>query len=349
MGLNLFPKEGGGALRRLLDTRRRLVQNQWRDNRPRRGPFSLFDFRRRDDVADLRDALRPDRKWSPFPSWRASDDGVIGGYSTGRMALHEGDEAAGTPPFLRWSGTLSTEVNHASSLGRHVTRSGFAAIMSPEFPFGANLKSQYKALEVCCRTDGRRYNVNLKVETYFPEDLYQGVIGEEALPSPASEGVAASSEGTIDEATADEATARPGQLLDVREHLRRQERIARREDPTVHPYHGHPPAGFRRLVLPFTDFVLTSRGRPRQASRDLDGSICLESIGFTLMDGQDGDFCFDLVSVRAVNVLAGEVVNSLEDDTRLEELGERLRAAGGAGGEERDGPEADTAQSKPPS
>jgi hypothetical protein len=58
----------------------------------------------------------------------------------------------------------------------------------------------------------------------------------------------------------------------------------------------------------------------RYTQRDLDGSVNIESIGFTLMDGKDGDFCFDLVSLRAVNIMGGEVVGTKEEDAREEEL-----------------------------
>lgn len=77
--------------------------------------------------------------------------------------------------------------------------------------------------------------------------------------------------------------------------------------------------------MPFRDFALTSGGRLRQQQRILD-DVTVQSIGFTLMDGIDGDFTFDLVSLRAVNVLEGEVVGRLEDDERMDEgLRARLR------------------------
>ena len=44
----LFPKEGGGFLRRFIGIRLRLYKDAWSDDRPLRGPMSLFDFRQRD-------------------------------------------------------------------------------------------------------------------------------------------------------------------------------------------------------------------------------------------------------------------------------------------------------------
>ena len=110
-----------------------------------------------------------------------------------------------------------------------------------------------------------------------------------------------------------------GEILDVRGLIKQRKNIIAEHDPNNDPYHGFPPDGFMRFILPFKDFVLTSRGRMRTQQRKLD-NVFLESIGFTLMDGKDGDFCFDLVSIRAVNVLEGDIVGSLEDEEREDEL-----------------------------
>mmetsp|Transcript_36523 Transcript_36523/g.65753 ORF Transcript_36523/g.65753 Transcript_36523/m.65753 type:complete len:410 (-) Transcript_36523:2-1231(-) len=365
----VLPKDGGGSLRRFLGIRKRLFRDQWQDSRPMRGPVPLFDFRRRDDIADLRDSLNPDRRRGIFAGWRVSDDSVIGGYSSSRMEVNEGvksveeeknpleenssleeknpssssSSSSPSPPFLRWSGTLSTEINHRSHLARNVTRSGFAAMFGPEFPFGAPLGSKYKALEICCRTDGRTYAVNLHVDTYFPEDMYQGFIAgdgqqQETINSleksaedennDSAASTAIRTDGEDEEQSLESEQPQPSQSLDTRQYMQDHRKIAQQIDPDNHPYHGHPPAGFQRLILPFTDFALTSRGRLRNTQRDLDGAISIESIGFTLMDGQDGDFCFDLVSLRAVNVMDGEVVGTEEDDAKLEKLHNSLRSGG---------------------
>mmetsp|Transcript_10667 Transcript_10667/g.18746 ORF Transcript_10667/g.18746 Transcript_10667/m.18746 type:complete len:369 (-) Transcript_10667:27-1133(-) len=362
----LLPKDGGGSLRRFVSIRQRLYRDQWNDSRPLRGPVPLFDFRRKDDVADLRASLVPGRLRGLFAGWRVSDDGVIGGFSTSQMDFHEGvkndhlngnsTSSSSSPPFLRWSGTLSTKINHQSHLARNVTRSGFAAVLSPEYPLGVPLGNKYKALEICCRTDGRTYAVNLHVESYFPEDVYQGfIVGGKQQPQQQHQTMNSSEEdattenktiASLDEhekqSTIEQAPSEEQQTLDVRQHIKNRTKLALDQDPTTHPYHGHPPHGFQRYVLPFREFALTSRGRMRHAQRDLDGNISIESIGFTLMDGKDGDFCFDLVSLRAVNVLEGEVVGTLEDDQRLEELSERLHRGSVEEGTE----EADRASTK---
>jgi len=332
-----LPIEGGGSLRRFLAIRQHLFRDKLYDDRPFRGPITLFDFRRPDDVADLRESLLPakNRRGGIFSGWRVSDDSVIGGYSSSLMEFHEGGEARGdnntntiSPPFLRWSGKLNTEINRHSHLARNITRSGFAAIFTPEFPFGAPLGNKYRALEICCRTDGRTYAVNLKVESYFPEDMYQGFISSTGQKTNNDKVATEKNLADVDDnAEANDNTQTPfdGQegeqpILDVREHLKARQKIISSQDPNNHPYHGHPPSGFQRLILPFKDFALTSRGRMRYTQRDLDGSVNIESIGFTLMDGKDGDFCFDLVSLRAVNIMGGEVVGTKEEDAREEEL-----------------------------
>jgi hypothetical protein len=268
-----------------------------------------------------------------FAGWRVSDDSVIGGYSTSRMELVGGKQSsennAGDPfsseqvPFLRWSGNISTDINRQSPKARHITRSGFAAILSPEYPLGAPLGNKYRALEICCRTDGRTYAVNLHVETMFPDDMYQGFIGREGMISSQTKQSYDSDE--FDDNTIENHNPGPEQALDeanksldVREYLKHRHERIRKLDPGTDPVAGFPPQGFQRLILPFRDFTLTSRGRARQEQRDLDGAISIESIGFTLMDGKDGDFTFDLVSLRAVNVLQGEVIGTMEDEERDE-------------------------------
>lgn len=344
----IWPKEGGGSLRRFLGIRRNLLNNRMNDSRRLKGPMTLFDFRRRDDAADLRDSLSPDRMRGLFGGWRVSDDSVIGGASTSNFGFRndcndhdenntQKQQQQKSPPFLRWTGTISTEINQNSQLARNITRSGFAAILSPEYPLSAPLGAQFRALEICCRTDGRTYAVNLHVETMFPEDMYQGFIsgqtGQQTMPEVLIDTMN-DADSEFDKPPSLERGPRPS--LDVRKHMKNRQQFIQQRDPNNHPYHGHPPAGFQRLILPFDAFALTSRGRLRQQQRDLDGAVNIESIGFTLMDGQDGDFCFDLVSLRAVNVVEGEVVGTLEDEAREEELRKLIKPEEGGGKEDED-------------
>lgn len=217
--------------------------------------------------------------------WRLSDDEVIGGYSRGSLSLiepkpnnlyHSDDQSDdesfsneneiqnqqqqqqtnGEQPFIRWNGNIDTRIGPSS----RAKRSGFCALRCPEFPFGIPLGSKYNALEINCRTDGRVYTVNLKVSSYFPDDLYQALI-------------------TVDE---------------------EQTQMNNKSE-------------FLTLVLPFSDFVLTSGGLMRENQRYLDGGVHLEHLGFTIMDGKDEPFSFDLARIRSVNYLDGVIVG---DDER---------------------------------
>ena len=408
MVLSLLPDKGG-PLRRFLNLRRILYSSAYYDDRPLPGPLPIIDFRSPHDAADLVSSLTAKRR-GVWAGWRVSDDSVIGGSSTSVLSYVDGSQDGHNVPHLHWTGNISTKINHSNPKSRHITRSGFAAIMTPEFPLGIPLGNKYGGLEICCRTDGRMYAVNLKVETYFPEDLYQGFIGGEGLvtegvdvddhdldenhdddatmssssfekestiqkderknddrqphqlsstiqSSTTTESTEASLTSTASTATepnqshdnkphqlsstiqsskTTESTTttstEPNQSLDVREYIQHRYNRIYQSDPSTHPITGFPPQSFTRLILPFTSFTLTSQGRARMEQRVLDGAVTIESIGFTLMDGRDGEFAFDLVSVRAVNVLEREVVGTMEDEEREEEMRRRFREEAGRGG-----------------
>jgi hypothetical protein len=192
----LFPSEGGGAVRRWIRVQKQLFEKARDSEHVLKGPIILFDFSNQDDAADAMIASTGPTKGG----WRVSDDEVIGGFSRGNMTLiassedfqryKRGEELLYAPssdgqdnfvPFVRWNGKLDTNIGEASK----VQRSGFCAIRAPQFPFsGVNLSARYNALEFTCRTDGRMYTACLTISSYFPDDMYQGIIDIEATHKP---------------------------------------------------------------------------------------------------------------------------------------------------------------------
>ncbi len=81
-----------------------------------------------------------------------------------------------------------------------------------------------------------------------------------------------------------------------------------------------PEKDFVSVVLPFTDFILTSHGRVKHYQRTLDGMIQLKHLGLTLMDQKDGPFQFDLARIRLVNYRDGEIIRDGEDDDANEDI-----------------------------
>jgi len=305
-----MPPGGGGALRRFIALRRDLYEkkfdptkyspspNNTNDDKEEESsdteifpmpPLPLFDFKRHDDAMDGKAIEIGTTKGG----WRLSDDGIIGGYSSGSAAFIDpsmqqqnqdsdefnndtDNENNNISPFIRWSGMLDTRIGKKS----RVQKSGFCTIRSPEcslppFSYGLSLNSNYNALEIRCRTDGRIYAVNLKVSTYMEDDLYQGFINVRLDD-------VASSKSSIQDCGDD---VLPG------------------ADPSRRL------SDWITLVMPFRDFVLTSSGRERVQQRDLDGSIVFQNLGFTLMDETDGPFQFDIARIRAVNYDDGKILN----------------------------------------
>lgn len=257
-----------------------------RDSMP---PITLFDFQRPDDALD---------------KWFVSDDTVIGGFSSSAavflktkscwekhlLATQNQDEPKKSSssttipitqpsdgdaeeewlaaPYLRWYGNIDTTVG----LDSKAQRSGFAALRSPQFPLdGANLKGMYNSLEFTCRgTPNRIFTLNLKVSSVVPDDMYQGLIQFNGDSN-------SSNVDGVREEDAEESDSRPTPVV----------RVENRP--------------FETFVLPFDKLRLTAYGRERANQRILDSNVKIESVGFVLMDGENGEFEFDLLRIRAVN------------------------------------------------
>lgn len=273
------------------------------------GPLSLWDFRFPEDAQTIGNDKDPAGKWrllddsviggystanvhliqSPqqlqrFQSGKESDSTEVVSEPTTVDSINIVDDAVATDddtkdgslkpsfvPFVRWQGTLDTRVNKERREKQNIQRSGFCSIVSPEFPV-MDLGGRYNGLEIMCRTDGRPYSFNLKVESYIPDDLYQCFINVPATPSL---------------------------------------RQAENGDDDADNYYSTEES-FDRVVLLFQHFVVTAGGKMRATQRELDNRIKIQSIGLTLMDGVDGPFCFDLARIRAVNYDASGVIGEVD-------------------------------------
>jgi Complex I intermediate-associated protein 30 (CIA30) len=300
----LFPTHGGGWLRRYWQYRLQIVALEWRasDGKPL-PPLTILDFTRRIDQTDASTVTTR----SSADGWRVSDDRVIGGFSKstgalvrtrhcwkrhlemikgqGDTASNEGsnneDEGAILPyPFLRWYGRLDTTVGLTSK----AQRSGFCALQSPEFPFdGANLRGLYNSLEIVCRDSSSL---------------------DSSSPATATTTAAAITDNSIEEYNR-VFTVNLKVVSSMAEDIYQGQLSL---DPTATS--GDKEEGnidsatnFQTFVLPFDEFHLTARGRDREFHRQLDDNVQIESIGFVLMDGINGNFQLDLARIRAVNRL----------------------------------------------
>lgn len=186
----IFPTHGG-AIRRWVQIRKDLFELSSSRFEGPSPPLTVFDFKRRDDAYDVLGC-----SYSDNGGWRMSDDGVIGGYSRAECTLINSlhdlrspnesstdqeawdiDDVSSRIPYIRWRGNLDTRIGPKS----FVKRSGFCAIKSPVFPFnGIPVGDKFNALEIRCRPDARSYCFNLKINTIFPDDLFQTIIHVES-------------------------------------------------------------------------------------------------------------------------------------------------------------------------
>lgn len=300
-------------MRRYWQFRKQIVSTEWRssDGRPL-PPVTLFDFSREIDCAD---ASAVTGKYTD--GWRISDDRVIGGFSTSSATLvrtadcwkrhcreqrpqgnedsqqnneqrlqanvepqqnnerqlqaNENSQQKNEESFSEETVFLATpylrwygRIDTTLGLGMKAQRSGFCAIQSPEFSFeGANLRGLYGGLEIQCRES------TPLAETRSDKDAQNRTYTVNLKVS----------------------SVVPEDIYQGKLSLERSAYADSESSP------------FQTFILPFADFQLTAMGREREFNRSLDYLIKVESIGFVLMDGVNGDFQLDLARVRAVNCL----------------------------------------------
>ena len=103
--------------------------------------------------------------------WMTASDGAWGGKS---VAAFEREAHAAA-----FTGFTSLEL----PAGGETTRMGFCAVRSSPWPDHELVDcDDYGALEVCLRTDGRTYSINLDVDSFFTGELFQGFLTLPASP-----------------------------------------------------------------------------------------------------------------------------------------------------------------------
>jgi hypothetical protein len=292
----LLPKDGGGSTRRYLEFRKQMLLRQAlsKDIHPFL-PITLFDFTRPDDAMDARRVHQKDKG-----GWRISDDGVIGGFSESSAKL------------IRSKAEL---FKYTSAPSRTTTDDADCDVTDDDNDDNDDDAEPHHA-------DGNNNN------QFTPYIKWSGRIdttpgftdrsGFASLRSPRFPLQGANLRGMYDalEITCRSdgrfytlnlkvATALPDDLYQG--YLQETHVV---KDPM-----GNLSGRFDTLILPFSDFAYKSMGGQRAIQHVLDKNICIESVGLALMDGVNGDFQFDLVRIRVVNLLDGKVYEESNDDT----------------------------------
>ena len=261
-------------MRRYVRFRETMLRRRFesKDMEPYR-PITLFDFSHPDDAMDARRVHEKDQD-----AWRISDDRVIGGFSQSSAKL-----VRSQAELFRYATGKASEDDHDDGIS---VDSDEDETFLPFIKWKGTLDT----------TIGLTSNVQRS--------------GFAALRSPQFPLSGANLNGMYD---ALEITCRSDSRLytvnlkvatafpdDIYQGYLQQSNV--RLDPM-----GNLTGPFDSLILPFSAFSLTSMGREREIHRELDDRICIESIGFALIDGNDGDFQFDLARIRVVNLRDGRV------------------------------------------
>jgi hypothetical protein len=276
----LLPKDGGGAMRRYVRFREAMLRRQFesKDMEPY-FPITLFDFRQPDDALDAKRVHEKDQD-----AWRISDDGVIGGFSQSSARL-----IRSKAELFRYATGQATkdediEDEYLSSMG---SKSSFTPFIkwkgTIDTTIGLTSNVQRSGFAALRSPQFPMEGANLK-------GMYQALE------------ITCRSDARLYTLNLKVATAFPD---DIYQGYLQQPHV--RFDPM-----GNLAGPFDTLILPFTEFALTSMGREREIHRELDDKVCIESIGFALIDGQNGEFQFDLARIRVVNLQNGRVY---EDET----------------------------------
>lgn len=280
-------------------------------DREKNGPITLWDFSR---VEDAQDAAWVDET-SRRGGWRISDDSVIGGYSRASLELiqtpldyqlvsrgepslsmqdpstiqeitriraeTDDDDSSTTTtqkvspfvPFIRWKGTIDTRVNPDTKA--NLEDSGKNVLRSG---FCAIRSPEYpmSGVDLGGRYNGLEFTCRSDGRPYSVNLKCESFVENDMFQC----------------------------FISIPPTVKTSQR------DNIDNHDG--PGPFDQVVLLFHHFSVTSGGRMRTTQRVLDDRIRIQSVGFTLMDGLDGNFQFDLASIRAVNYDATGVIGELD-------------------------------------
>jgi|UniRef100_A0A8J9X6I5 hypothetical protein len=283
MKFGFLTRQGGGWMRRYLRVRKDILLAQWTTpDRYPCAPISLFDFSNHDDYLDAIKVHEKDQD-----GWRISDDRVIGGFSEASAFMVRTNNDLATIA----SGETPNPVLDAQQFYDEQDVNKNESTSKNKKPLTSFLRWQGTIdTEIGLQSDAQRSGF---AALRSPEFFYGG--------------------------------ANLCGLYSALELLCRTDgrsytinlKVASSIPDDIYQGTVEIPASsdtFSSIVLPFSEFGLTARGRDREIHRELDDDVSLESIGVAIMDGRNGDFRFDLAKIRAVNIVDGTPHHKIVSD-----------------------------------
>lgn len=261
----------GGSLRMYMKFREEMFKKNFEPLANKSSPVALYDLSRHDDAIDAAMAEK-----GPKDGWRISDDSVIGGYSRGKVHM-----IRTSTDYKRWiDGEELQDVFR--DLGDEKEQES-KANFTPFLRWTGNIDTT-----VGLTSDAQRSGFCAIRTAEYP----YGGANLQGLYNALE--VVCRSDGRTYTVNLKVSSFFPGDIYQGYINV-----------PPTHPDKSkvckETGGEFERLVLPFNKFALTAFGRLREIQRDLDNDVEVEHVGFTLMDGRDGPFQFDLHRIRAVN------------------------------------------------
>lgn len=275
-------------MRMYLNFRRQMLRKNFEPLAADSSPITLFDFNRHDDAIDCANAESARGK-----GWRVSDDEVIGGYSRGKVDL-----IRTSADYRRWmtGEKLQDQFTRIEDTDDTINGDDESSELDTKH-FTPFLRWSGKVdTTVGLTSDAQRSGFCAIRSPEFPF----GGVDLQGLYNALE--IICRTDGRTYTVNLGVSTFFPGDMYQGYIRIR----PTYTNSSFICPETG---GEYERLVLPFRSFVLTAFGRLRDVQRELDSSVEIEHIGFTLMDGRDGDFQFDLARIRAVNFDGRDVLN----------------------------------------